>query len=83
LDQANGGETFSPTQFALPGVLLEFFFCSGVPSLKVEDVKIKGSAAFAIWPADPDARIIPPARNKLPRLIFISMTFPPSGLLRC
>ena len=26
LDQANGGETFSPTQFALPGVLLEFFF---------------------------------------------------------
>jgi hypothetical protein len=34
LDQANGGETFSPTQFALPAVLLECFFGIGVPSLK-------------------------------------------------
>jgi hypothetical protein len=47
LDHANGGETFSPTQFALPALLLPFFFCIGVPSLKAGEVNVKGSAAFA------------------------------------
>jgi len=48
LDHANGGETFSPTQFALPAVLLACFFGIGVPSLKAGDVKVNGSAAKAI-----------------------------------
>jgi hypothetical protein len=45
LDQFNGGETFSPTQFALPAVLFENFFGISVPSLKAGDESTKGSAA--------------------------------------
>src|SRR5438105_2768695 len=95
LDQDNGGETFSPTQFGLDLLSPAFFFASGVPSLKAEDVNMKGSAAFPTRPAHHDARIVAAARNRFPRrslqllftfvfLLFpwlLSLTFSPSGLL--
>jgi hypothetical protein len=71
LDQASGGETFSPTQFALPAVLLEAFFGIGVPSLKAGDVNMKGSAASASGPAHHDAGIIAPANKRRARPNFL------------
>ncbi|HUK41325.1 MAG TPA: hypothetical protein VLX11_09785, partial [Candidatus Acidoferrales bacterium] len=68
LDHANGGETFSPTQFALPGVLLEYFFGIGVPSLKAADVNTKGSAALAICTIHHDAKNNPQTSKRLPLL---------------
>jgi hypothetical protein len=47
LDQASGGETFSPLQFGLALLLPPFFAAIGVPSLKVDEVSVNGSAAKA------------------------------------
>ena len=44
-DQLNAGEIFSPTQLALPAVLLENFLGINVPSLKAGDEMTNGSAA--------------------------------------
>src|SRR4051812_5298097 len=47
-DHASGGETFSPMQFGLVLMLPAFFVASIVPSLNVDDVSEKGSAALAL-----------------------------------
>jgi hypothetical protein len=45
LAQFSGGDTLSPTQFALPAVLLANFFGISAPSLKAGDEISKISAA--------------------------------------
>src|SRR3954470_20236548 len=46
-DQESCGDMFSPTQLALPAVLFATFLGIICPSLKVVEVRVKGSAADA------------------------------------
>src|SRR5262245_4606694 len=70
---ASCGDTFSPTQFGLFGVLLATFFGISWPSLKVLDVRVNGSAAAA--PAA-NARIRAPAAIRC-RTTVVDDIFPP------
>src|SRR5689334_18193460 len=45
---ANGGDTFSPTQFGFCLLAPAFFFASMPPSLKDEEVIVNTSAAWAV-----------------------------------
>src|SRR5262249_2295917 len=78
--QANGGETFSPTQLALPWVLLACFFGIGVPSLKADDVSMNASAAFPGRLAEIDSKIIAMAGSSCAECCFVSMIFSPCRL---
>jgi hypothetical protein len=64
-DQASGGERFSPTQLAFPGVLFPCFPGIGVPSLKAGEVRMKLSAASAERPPPHNPAISPPPTSTI------------------
>src|SRR5215475_9533474 len=64
------GDTLSPTQFGFAGFLLATFFGISVPSLKVSDVSVNGSAAFAMpLTSHASTRAVVAAINALPDLL--------------
>src|SRR4051812_40110170 len=79
-DHDNCGDTFSPTQFGLCGLLawLLATFCGiMVPSLNIVEVKVKGSAAVAT--VHNDVHIAPAVAKRNPNSLLI-MIFPPDGI---
>src|SRR4051812_17373026 len=64
--QESCGEVLSPTQLGLPAVLLATFFGIIVPSLKVVEVRVNGSAAHAAPPPHKASASAPVASRVVP-----------------
>src|SRR5215469_15823697 len=66
-DHDSWGDTLSPTQFGFAGFLLATFLGISVPSLKVSEVSVNGSAALATLPTPHAASTSAVAAARFPR----------------